>query len=268
MSKEPRRWDELTTVELDDQARRGAVAVVPLAAIEQHGPHLPLSTDRIIGEGVVEEACSEAASDVPLLILPTLAMGTSPEHAAFGGTLSLDAATLETTLFDVGASVARAGIRRLVVVNSHGGNRAVVDVAALRLRTTLEMLVVKAHTFRFPPPDGVDLPGKEWTHGLHGGAVETAIMLHLRPDLVRQDAIRSFPSLGEEMEATLKHLRPEGPASFAWTADDLNPGGVVGDATLARAEMGKRFVTHYAAYLADILRDTHRFPLDRLAELG
>lgn len=268
MSTMPRRWDELATSELDDWARRSAVAVVPLAAIEQHGPHLPLSTDRIIGEGIVEAAARDAASDVPLLLLPTLALGTSAEHAAFGGTLSLDAATLETTLFDVGASVARAGLRRLVLVNSHGGNRAVVDVSALRLRTTLEMLVVKAHTFRFPPPDGVDLPEREWTHGLHGGAVETAMMLHLRPDLVRQDAIRSFPSLGEEMEATLKHLRPEGPASFAWTADDLNSEGVVGDASLADPRIGEQLVTHYAAYLADVLRDAHRFPLDRLADQG
>ena len=237
-----------------------------LAAIEQHGPHLPVSTDRIIGEGIVETACQAAASDVPLLLLPTLALGTSSEHQAFSGTLTLDPATLETTLFDIGASVARSGLRRLVIVNSHGGNRAVVDLAALRLRTAVEMLVVKASTFRFPPPDDVALPDKEWTHGLHGGAVETAMMLHLRPELVRKDAIRAFPSLGEEMEATLTHLRPEGPASFAWTADDLNAEGVVGDATLADEQMGERLVRHYAAYLADVLRDAHRFPLERLSE--
>lgn len=266
MSTGPERWDALTTGEFGDWARRDAVAVLALAATEQHGPHLPLSTDRIIGEGIVEAACRKAASEVPLLLLPTQSLGTSSEHTAFAGTLSLDAASLETTLFDVGASVARAGIRRLVIVNSHGGNRAVVDVAALRLRTALEMLVVKASTFRFPRPDDVELPEKEWTHGLHGGAVETAMMLHLAGDLVRQDAIRSFPSLGEEMEATLEHLRPEGPASFGWTADDLNPAGVAGDATLADAAMGERLVRHYAAYLANVLRDAHRFPLERLGD--
>lgn len=203
---------------------------------------------------------------MPLLLLSTLALGTSSEHQAFSGTLTLDPATLETTLFDIGTSVARSGLRRLVIVNSHGGNRGVVDIAALRLRTAAEMLVVKASTFRFPRPDDVVLPDREWTHGLHGGAVETAMMLHLRPELVRTDAIRAFPSLGEEMEATLTHLRPEGPASFAWTADDLNAEGVVGDATLADAPMGERLVSHYAAYLADVLRDAHRFPLERLSD--
>ncbi|NND85532.1 MAG: creatininase family protein, partial [Acidimicrobiia bacterium] len=126
----PTRWDELTTGAFNDWARRDGVAVLTLAAIEQHGPHLPVSTDRVIGEGIVEAASRAAASDVPLLLLPTLAVGTSPEHQAYAGTLTLDPATLETTLFDIGASVARAGLRRLVIVNSHGGNRAVVDVAA------------------------------------------------------------------------------------------------------------------------------------------
>ena len=126
--------------------------------------------------------------------------------------------------------------------------------------------MVKANTFRFPAPEGLELPESEWTHGLHGGAVETAMMLHLAPDHVRRDAIRAFPSLGETLAESLTHLRPEGPASFAWTADDLNPEGAVGDATLADADMGARLVRHYGAYLAEILRDAHRFPLDRLAE--
>lgn len=262
---EATRWDDLTTNELDEWRSRDPVAVLPLAAIEQHGPHLPVSTDRIIGDGIVEAACTMAFPDVPLLLLPTQSVGSSPEHEAFAGTLSLDAATLETTLFDLGASVARAGIRRLVIANSHGGNRAVMDVVALRLRTAFDMLVVKASYFRFPRPDDVDLPQSEWTHGLHGGAIETAMMLHLRPDLVHTDEIRSFPSFGEELESTLDHLGPEGTTSFAWTAEDLNTEGVVGDATLADPEMGARLVGHYAAFLADVVRDAHRFPLERLS---
>lgn len=258
------RWDELTTSEVREHATHDPVATLLVAAVEQHGPHLPLSTDRIIGEGILDAALERVSSDTRVLLLPVQTLGASAEHEGFAGTLSLDAATLETTLFDIGASVARAGVRRFVVVNSHGGNRAVMDTVALRLRQAFELLAVKASYFRFPRPDDVSLPDAEWRHGLHGGAVETAMMLHLRPDLVRTDAIRSFPSLGQEMEGTLDHLGPEGPASFAWAAGDLSPQGVTGDATLADADLGGRLVRHYGGYLAGVLDDAQRFPVERL----
>ena len=126
------------------------------------------------------------------------------------------------------------------------------------------MLVVEASYFRFERPHGADLPDSEWRHGLHGGAVETAMMLHLRPDLVRAGAIARFPSLGEELASTMRRLGPEGQASFSWLAGDLNPHGVVGDATLATAELGERLVMHYARALAEVIPDARDFPLDRL----
>ena len=127
------------------------------------------------------------------------------------------------------------------------------------------MLVVEASYFRFERPQDADLPDSEWLHGLHGGAVETAMMLHLRPDLVRADAIARFPSLGEELETTMRRLGPEGQASFSWLAGDLNPQGVVGDATLATAELGERLVAYYAQALAEVVLDARDFPLDRLS---
>lgn len=260
-------WQELTTGELGSMADADPVAVLPLAAVEQHGPHLPLATDGIIGAGLLDGALQELAGQEPVLVLPTQAVGTSTEHATFPGTLSLEPGTLDRVLQELGASLARAGIRRLVVSNSHGGNRSVVDIAALALRRELGMLVVKAHYFRFPRPADVELPEREWTHGLHGGAVETAMMLHLRPDLVRREAISSFPSLGEELASSLTRVAPEGEAAFAWTAQDLSPEGVVGDATLADAAMGGRLVRHYASCLADVIGDARRFPLDRLEGL-
>lgn len=260
-----RRWHELTTGELEGRIEDDPVVLLPLAAIEQHGPHLPLSTDAVIGAGIVDAAVDAVRGDVPVLVLPLQPIGTSPEHESFPGTLSLDPATLEGFLFDTGASLARAGARRLVVANSHGGNRAVLDTVGLRLRRMFDMLVVKASYFRFSPPADVDLPDEEWDHGLHGGAVETAMMLHLRPDLVRTGRIRDFPSLGRELEAELTHVGPEGAASFSWSAEDLGEAGVVGNATLADEAMGRALVTHYGACLADVLRDAHRFPADRLA---
>ena len=125
--------------------------------------------------------------------------------------------------------------------------------------------MVKSTYSRFPRPEGVDFPEAEWRHGFHGGAVETSMMLHLHPELVRTDALPDASSLGEELEAELRRLGPEGQASFAWLAGDLHPGGTVGNARLADAGTGRRLVDGYAAALADVLRDARDFPLDRLA---
>jgi creatinine amidohydrolase len=152
-----------------------------------------------------------------------------------------------------------------VLANSHGGNRSAMDQAGLALRAEHDLLVVKASYTRFARPTDVDLPDAEWRHGLHGGALETAMMLHLRADLVREDAIDDFPSLGADLEKQLRRTGPEGQASFAWLAGDLNPWGVVGDATLASAAMGERLVEHYGRALADVILDARDFPLDRLA---
>jgi creatinine amidohydrolase len=128
------------------------------------------------------------------------------------------------------------------------------------------MLVVHASWFRFPRPDDVDLPEGEWRHGIHGGAVETAMMMHLQPDLVRSDQATNARSLGEELGETLRRLAPEGSASFSWLAGDLNPSGVVGDATLADADMGGRLVAHYGGVLAEVIEDARAFPMDRLED--
>ena len=258
-----REWATLSPAEAAGAARRDPVVVLPLAATEQHGPHLPVSTDVDIGEGLLTEALRRLPEDVEVWTLPTVAVGASQEHMRLGGTRSVSTTELIRSLTGQGAELAGAGVRRLVLSNSHGGNRQAMDAAALTLRAEHEMLVVKASWFRFARPD-VGLPGSEWRHGLHGGAVETAMMLHLRPDLVRVDRLADFPSLGAELERTLRHLGPEGEASFAWLADDLNPQGVTGNATLASAEMGAELVEHYGRILAEVIVDARDFPLQRL----
>lgn len=258
-------WQELTSREVATLAARDPVVVLPVAAVEQHGPHLPLSTDLDIGLGILGEAMQGLPEVFPVRILPPVSVGTSPEHLDFPGTLSLPAGVLEDILHALGSSVATAGVRRVVFFNSHGGNRGVLDAAALRLRRDHRMLVVKASWFRFPRPEGVELPPGEWRHGLHGGAVETAMMLHLHPDRVRADRVARAPSLGEELEGRMRHLGPEGDASFAWTAGDLNPAGITGDPRLADAALGARLVAHHGGVLARILQEAREFPLDRLA---
>lgn len=258
---DPRRWADRTTTEAAGDDR--TVAILPLAAIEQHGPHLPLSTDLDIGLGILAAALDELGSTSDVRVLPALPVGASPEHEALPGTLSWDAGLLEEAIVRTGAAVAASGVRRLILFNAHGGNKATMETAGLRLRQGLGMLVVKASWFRFPRPDGLRLPESEWTHGLHGGAVETSMMLHLHPDRVRSREVRDFPSFGEELAADSEHLGAEGVASFAWMATDLNPAGVTGRASLATPEAGRTLVEHYGAVLAGVVRDTVRFPLDR-----
>ena len=260
----PLRWRDLTHPEIEALAAQDPVVVLPMGALEQHGPHLPVSTDADLADGIVARAIEALPQDLPVLFLPTQILGSSDEHGALAGTLSVRADTLREHLFHVATGLARHGFRRWVVFNTHGGNKHVVDEAALRAREALGLLVVKAHSFRFPVPSGVELPASEWRHGLHGGAVETAMMLHLRPDLVRTNLIERFPSLGQELESELGVLLPEGPAAFAWLSQDLNPQGVTGDPTLATAELGERLVDGYADFLVSVLRDTARFPIDRL----
>ena len=260
-----RYWQTLTTGEAAEFAARDPVVVLPVAAIEQHGPHLPLSTDLDIGLGLLAEAFRQLPRDLPVRALPPQAVGTSTEHRRFAGTLSLVPELLIQSLVQTGAAVAAAGMRRLVVSNSHGGNLSVIDIAACRLREEHGLLVIKTSWFDGPRPDGAALPDEEWRYGLHGGAVETAMMRHLRPDLVRLEAVRRFPSLDEELSGTLERVSAEGGASFAWLAGDLNRQGVTGDATLGTDDLGARLVAHYGRLLAEVIRDAHRFPLDRLA---
>ena len=265
MSDDPvRYWQDLTTVEAAALAAQDPVVVLPMAAIEQHGPHLPLSTDLVIGLGLLAEAFRLLPADLPVRALPAQAVGTSGEHRRLAGTLSLAPELLVESLAQTGAAISAAGVRRLVVSNSHGGNVSAIDIAARRLREEHQLLVVKTSYFDGPRPDCTGLPDEEWRYGLHGGAVETAMMRHLRPDLVRLDAVDRFPSLDERLRSTLRRLSAEGTASFAWLAADLNPQGVVGDARLGSPEVGAQLVKHYGRLLADAIRDARAFPLASL----
>lgn len=250
-----RYWQELSSPELKQAIRPDSVAVLPLAAIEQHGAHLPLSTDLDIGLGLLQAAMNRLPVSFPVLALPALAVGASQEHTSYAGTLSLPPETAIAVIEAYGDSIARAGVRRLVLLNSHGGNKSVADIAALNLRKRWGMLVVKAHYMRFSLP-AETLPPEELRHGLHGGALETAMMLHLAPHKVRQENIDHPVSRGETMAARGEWLGPEGEAAFAWLAEDLHPGGAVGNAGLADAELGARLVEHYAAQLATLFEET------------
>ncbi|MGE0704463.1 MAG: creatininase family protein [Vicinamibacterales bacterium] len=255
-----RLWQAMTTIDAQRVAGRDPVVILPLASVEQHGQHLPLSTDLDIALGILDHALSVLPLDLPVYVLPAASVGASLEHARFPGTLSLDSDLLSRVIHAYGAAVSSAGAKRLVLFNSHGGNRHVLEQAALRLRHECGLLVVQANYFLFPRPDDVALPETEW---LHAGAVETAMMLHLQPHLVRAMEVRHGSIAGTIGKH--RYVGADGVAPFAWLAGDLHPSGAIGDPSLASAAFGRRLVEHYGQVLAEVIQETRVFPVDRLA---
>lgn len=256
-------WQQLTS---DDLARLDpeiTITVLPVAAVEQHGPHLPLGTDALIGQGIIEALPRDAAESPWVLLLPPLAVGDSTEHQAFPGTLSLEAETLIAAWLGIGRSVARAGVRKLVLFNSHGGQTRLLDIVALRLRAELGMLVVRCSYFAFGMPPGL-FAEDELAHGFHGGEVETSLMLHLHPSLVRQDSLRDFEGLPKRMAERNEMLGVESPVGIGWMSQDLHPAGVCGNAAGADAERGARLVAHFAGKLATLIDELAGTSLDTL----
>jgi creatinine amidohydrolase len=256
-------WRDLTTEDFAYIDSERTVALLPVAAIEQHGPHLPLYTDTCIAEGIVARTLELVPENLSLLVMPAMPLGCSVEHQAFPGTLSTTPETLIRLWTEIGESVADAGVFKLVLFNTHGGQTHIADAVALELRRRRGMLAVKANYFGFGVPAEL-FDDEEVDHGIHGGAVETSIMLHLRPDLVRMEAAENFEPLSLTMASEYRRLRPEGPVGFGWMAQDLHPAGVAGDATKADAAKGRGVVEHAARCLAELVEETAVFPLSNL----
>ena len=259
-----RDWAEMTWEDFA-AADTSWVAVLPVAAVEQHGPHLPLGTDSFIVEAYLARARKQLPYALNAAFLPLQAIGTSHEHRAFAGTLSLTPETLMRALTDTAESVRRAGVRKLVFANGHGGNVAALELVALALRTRLNMLAVPCSFSRFGHPGGLFAP-EEIEHGIHGGDVETSIMLTARPDLVRTELAKNFVPESLAMAREFKQLRTGGPVGFGWMSQDLNPSGAIGDATLGTAAKGEAALAHGARAFVELLEDVARFDLARLAQ--
>jgi creatinine amidohydrolase len=253
-------WADYRAAEFDGIDAMRTIAVLPTAAIEQHGPHLPVGTDTMIAQGMLDEVRGQLPDDLDVRILPVQAVGKSNEHLFAAGTLTLTAATALAAWTEIGLSVARAGVRKLVVVNSHGGNLDLVSILSRELRVRAGMLCVKCQWGGFGHPEGM-FPEDERRYGIHGGDVETSLMLHFRPELVDMTLARDFTSLAAETDARFKLLAPTGTHAFAWMARDLNEAGVVGNAAAASAEKGRAVAEHQARGFVALLSEVRAVPL-------
>lgn len=261
MTKRRAWWGDYRTTEYHAIDPEATIAVLPVAAIEQHGPHLPVSTDSTIMAGMLDAVIAKLPADLDVRILPIQSVGKSNEHLHAPGTLTLPATTLIEAWTELGASVARAGVRKLVVVNSHGGNEEIMGIVTRELRVRFGMLAVKTSWSRFGRPAGL-YSEIEDRYGIHGGDFETSVMLHFRPDLVDMAKAEDFPSRVQAAEESFELLRHTGTQAFAWIASDLNPHGVVGEASKATAEKGRLTVEHQADGFVRLLGDVKKAGLD------
>lgn len=263
-----RDWATLKAPDFAALDPETTVVVQPLAAIEQHGGHLPVGTDTLINEGLWVEAAPLIDAGVTVLTLPMQAVGKSDEHLGVmggrNGTLHVEGEVVSIMLHGIGRSVARAGLRKLLILNSHGGNSEAIAMAGRRLRQTEGMFVVPTSWSRMGLPDGL-IDEDETRHGIHGGEIETALMLHLHPHLVDMDRAPSGLGLGATLAAENEVLRADGRTGFSWMMDDLSPSGVTGHADRATVETGAVLAAHAAQRMATLIEEMARFPLERLA---
>lgn len=265
MNPSSRWWWDLSTREFAALDMGRIVAVLPVGAVEQHGPHLPVRVDAAINAGIVARAVDLMPDDLPALVLPALPIGKSNEHLAFPGTLSLPYDLLARLWFEVAKSAWRAGLRRIVFWNAHGGQPQVMEIVCRELRVELGMLAVGASWFR--TIDTADLYAEsERRHGIHGGESETSVMLHLHPALVHMDLAEDFRPRSMEIERRGGMLSPENGVGYGWQAQDLHPAGVAGNAAAADAVRGREEVERAARALVRLVREVADTPLEVLTQ--
>jgi creatinine amidohydrolase len=259
----PRFWAQLTTRDFARLDAAATVAVLPLGATEQHGPHLPLGVDTVLADGIVAAALPLLAPALPVLFLPTQQVGLSPEHARFAGTLTLSAETLIRVWKDIGAGVAQAGVKKLVLFNAHGGHVGAMDIVARELRAAHGLIVYSVSWFNLPLGDAAaQFSAAEHRFGVHAGEIETSMMLALAPQSVRMDEAKDFGSTSAERAANYAILGNGRSAKLGWAMEDYNAEGAAGNAAAATAAKGQQVIDAAAQQLASLLAEVSRLPLD------
>ena len=262
----PRRfWSQLSTRDFAALDPATTVAVLPLGATEQHGPHLPLGVDSVLVDGIVAAALPLLPDTLPALFLPSQHIGLSPEHANLPGTLTLSSETLIRLWHDIGAGVARAGVRKLVLFNAHGGHVGAMDIVARELRESHDLIVYSVSWFNLPLGEaGAQFSADEHRFGVHAGEIETSMMLALAPQQVTMAAARDFGSASRGRAADYPLLGNGRSAKLGWAMEDYNAEGAAGNAAAATAARGQALVDAAASALTRLLAEVSRLPLSTL----
>ena len=270
MALPSRFWADLATTDFAGLDPARTVAVLPVGATEQHGPHLPLSVDRAIVDGIVARALPELPAELPVLVLPTQQVGYSPEHARFRGTLTLPIETVIATWVALGEAVARAGVKKLLLFNGHGGQASLLDIVARELRVRSDLIVYGCNWWNLPLGDAVNglFSADEHRFGVHAGEIETSLMLALRAPGVRMALARDFPSSSRQRAATYPVLGNGRSAKLGWAIEDYNADGAAGNAAAASAEKGDSVLQAAATQLAALLQEIAALPLSTIATRG
>ena len=272
MTLPSRFWADLCTRDFAQLDPARTIAVLPVAATEQHGPHLPLSVDSVLADGIVAASLPHLAPELSVLFLPTQAVGLSPEHARFPGTLTLKTETVLRLWTDIGESVAAAGVRKLLLFNSHGGQVSVLDLVARDLRARLNLLVYSCSWFKLPLHDaqGQDLnalfSAEEHRFGIHGGEIETSMMLALAPARVQMAQAQNFVSTAQARARQFPILGNGRSAKLGWQTQDYHSAGAVGNAAAATAAKGEALVQAAGRALAQLLAELDALPLSTLVD--
>lgn len=257
----PRYHDNDRTIKPNE--RRDWIAVLPLGAHEQHGPHLPFETDTLIAEGLVERLVAALPGDLPVTFLPVEPIGYSIEHMDVAGTKTLAFEEAVNRWLRIAAELHADGIRKLVLLNAHGGNSPLLTVVTTEARVRFDMLVVATSWTRFGQPQGWMEP-EDKAIDIHGGDIETSVMLALAPDRVNMEKAEAFASRQADFIRNFRHLRAYGPHAFGWKMSDLNEKGVAGNAAAATAERGEQLLAHAINGILELLEDVARFDMSKL----
>ncbi|HEY8359432.1 MAG TPA: creatininase family protein [Ramlibacter sp.] len=261
-----RFWADLSTTDFAALDPTATVAVLPVGATEQHGPHLPLAVDQALVDGMVAQALPHLPPALPVLVLPTQQVGYSPEHGGFAGTLTLSWNTVLATWIELGECVARAGVRKLLLFNAHGGQASLLDIAARELRVRCGLIVYGCNWWNLPlDAANGQFTAQEHRFGVHGGEIETSLMLALRPQSVRMQQARDFASSSRERAEHYPVLGNGRSAKLGWAMQDYNPQGAAGNAAAASAAKGRVVLEAVGVQLAALLQEVSRLPLATVA---
>jgi creatinine amidohydrolase len=254
-----RRYEDLTGPEIATEISSSSILLLPIGAVEQHGPHLPLSVDHVIAHETATAVVDECGDELDVWQLPTISISKSSEHAWSPGTLYFSPETLLAMLRDIGRSITPTGAERLVLLNGHGGNTTHLGTALRELRLEFGLKTFLMHP-ALPPAYGGSSTESELGMGIHGGLDETSVFMHLRPDQVQlEKAARRVP---EALDKNT-HVKFGGSVSFGWLSNDFNPDGYIGDPTGATAERGKQLFERSIATLSEAMEEVKTFDFGR-----